>query len=60
IESSDHESKWGTVGVSPNIIEASWEALVDSFEYKLQKKARKPAKRSRRAAAGKKRAGSKR
>jgi len=26
---------WGTVGVSENIIEASWEALVDSVEYKL-------------------------
>ena len=28
---------WGTVGVSENIIEASWLALVDSFEYKLFK-----------------------
>jgi 2-isopropylmalate synthase len=28
---------WGTVGVSANIIEASWQALVDSVEYKLQK-----------------------
>ena len=35
IESSDGQSTWGTVGVSPNIIEASWEALVDSVEYKL-------------------------
>ena len=26
---------WGTVGVSDNVIEASWEALCDSFEYKL-------------------------
>ncbi len=43
IESSDHDSKWGTVGVSPNIIEASWEALVDSFEYKLAKGNRRPA-----------------
>ena len=48
IESTDHESKWGTVGVSPNIIEASWEALVDSFEYKLQKGVRKSAKNARR------------
>ncbi|MEE8109637.1 MAG: citramalate synthase [bacterium] len=48
IESTDHESKWGTVGVSPNIIEASWEALVDSFEYKLQKDVRKSAKNARR------------
>ena len=35
IESGDHHSKWGTVGVSENIIEASWQALIDSIEYKL-------------------------
>ena len=35
IESSDGQATWGTVGVSDNIIEASWEALVDSVEYKL-------------------------
>jgi len=35
IESGDGEETWGTVGVSGNIIEASWEALVDSVEYKL-------------------------
>ena len=35
IESSDGKRSWGTVGVSSNLIEASWEALVDSFEYKL-------------------------
>ena len=35
IESGDHHSKWGTVGVSENIIEASWQALVDSIQYKL-------------------------
>jgi 2-isopropylmalate synthase len=35
IESSDGERTWGTVGVSENLIEASWEALVDSVEYKL-------------------------
>ena len=35
IESSDGEKTWGTVGVSEDIIEASWEALVDSIEYKL-------------------------
>jgi len=35
IESSDGEQTWGTVGVSTDIIEASWEALVDSVEYKL-------------------------
>jgi 2-isopropylmalate synthase len=37
IESRDKEGVWGTVGVSENIIEASWLALVDSFEYKLFK-----------------------
>jgi 2-isopropylmalate synthase len=37
IESSDDTEVWGTVGVSENIIEASWQALVDSFEYKLFK-----------------------
>ena len=35
IESSDHEHVWGTIGVSENIIEASWLALVDAVEYKL-------------------------
>ena len=37
IESRDHEDIWSTVGVSENVIEASWEALVDSVEYKLLK-----------------------
>jgi 2-isopropylmalate synthase len=35
LESSDGEHVWGTVGVSENVVEASWLALVDSFEYKL-------------------------
>lgn len=35
IESSDGETIWGTVGVSANIIEASWEALQDAVNYKL-------------------------
>jgi len=35
IESGDSHSKWGTVGVSENIIEASWQALIDSIHYKL-------------------------
>ena len=35
IESGDGERQWGTVGVSENIIEASWQALLDSIEYKL-------------------------
>jgi len=37
IESRDKDSIWGTVGVSENIIDASWQALSDSVEYKLQK-----------------------
>jgi 2-isopropylmalate synthase len=37
IESRDEHDVWGTVGVSENIIEASWLALVDSIEYKLFK-----------------------
>jgi 2-isopropylmalate synthase len=35
IVSSDGKENWGTVGVSYNIIAASWIALVDSFEYFL-------------------------
>lgn len=40
IETMDKKSqeKWGTVGVSENIINASWEALIESFEYYLQKR----------------------
>jgi len=41
IESQDGQDAWGTVGVSENVIEASWIALVDSFEYKLFKDATK-------------------
>jgi 2-isopropylmalate synthase len=37
IESRDKKDSWGTVGVSENIIEASWDALVDSIDYKLLK-----------------------
>jgi 2-isopropylmalate synthase len=38
IESQDETDVWGTVGVSENVIEASWIALVDSFEYLLHRK----------------------
>ena len=37
IETSDGQETWGTVGVSENLIEASWLALVDSINYKLKK-----------------------
>jgi 2-isopropylmalate synthase len=40
IESKDQDNVWGTVGVSENVIEASWLALLDAFEYKLAKDAR--------------------
>ena len=35
IESTDGRRVWSTVGVSTDIIEASWIALVDAIEYKL-------------------------
>jgi len=38
IESEDKEGNvWGTIGVDENVIEASWLALVDSIEYKLNR-----------------------
>ena len=37
IESGDKEGRWGTVGVSSNVIEASYQALIDAIEYKLHK-----------------------
>jgi 2-isopropylmalate synthase len=37
IESGDRDMRWGTVGVSDNIIDASYQALVDAFQYKLLK-----------------------
>ena len=36
LDSSDGSEEWGSIGVSENIIEASWEALVDSLEYAFQ------------------------
>ncbi|MGI6084503.1 MAG: citramalate synthase [Acetivibrionales bacterium] len=44
IESTDGDSSWTTVGVSTDIIEASWIALVDSIEYKLLKELEKKIK----------------
>jgi 2-isopropylmalate synthase len=35
IESRDQDQIWSTIGVSEDIIEASWQALADSFQYKL-------------------------
>ena len=42
IESTDGKRRWGTVGLSSNVVEASWQALVDSVEYKLHKDNLKP------------------
>ena len=39
IESSDGQDVWGTVGVSENVIEASWIALADSLHFKLMREA---------------------
>jgi len=44
IESQDEEDTWSTIGVSENIIEASWQALVDSVEYKLLKEQKRNLK----------------
>jgi 2-isopropylmalate synthase len=46
LDSSDGHEVWGTIGVSENIIEASWEALVDSLEHGMQLAAHeRPAER---------------
>ncbi len=37
VESGDGKTLWNTVGVSENIVEASWKALIDSIDYKLMK-----------------------
>ncbi len=39
IESRDQDEIWSTIGVSEDIIEASWQALADSFQFKLAKAA---------------------
>ncbi len=43
IESGDGEGTWGSVGVSENVIEASWEALVDSLEHGVRRHSRSGA-----------------
>jgi 2-isopropylmalate synthase len=45
ITSGDATEMWGTVGVADNIIEASWQALVDSIEYKLRADTKRPTGR---------------
>ncbi len=46
IESTDGQDQWGTVGVSHDIIEASWQALVDSINYKMYKAEKNNAEKS--------------
>ena len=40
ISSTDGHARWDTVGVSDNIIEASWQALVDSYDYAVMRSGR--------------------
>jgi len=42
IDASDGQRMWGSIGVSENLIAASWDALVDSLEYGMQPAARLP------------------
>ena len=37
IDSSDGDDTWTTIGVSPNVIEASWMALIDAFVFGLSR-----------------------
>jgi len=47
LDASDGDAVWGSIGVSENVIEASWEALVDSLEYGMQPgRSPEPAARS--------------
>ncbi len=44
IETSDRQHCWSTIGVSTDIIDASWRALVDAVEYKLMREQEKCVK----------------
>jgi 2-isopropylmalate synthase len=52
LDSSDGHGSWGSIGVSENIIEASWEALVDSLEYAFQPRAERSREAAEEATAG--------
>ncbi len=52
LDASDGDDVWGSIGVSENVIEASWEALVDSLEYGMQVGRRAPRGSSSASAAG--------
>jgi 2-isopropylmalate synthase len=43
LDASDGDEVWGSIGVSENVIESSWEALVDSLEYGMQRSRLKAA-----------------
>jgi len=43
IDASDGQDVWGSIGVSENLIAASWDALVDSLEYGMQPGRQAPA-----------------
>ena len=66
LDSTDGEREWTTIGVSENIIEASWQALVDSLVYGLlhaseqtvRPRSRHPAGRVRSGTSGLRRVGS--
>jgi 2-isopropylmalate synthase len=47
IESRDQDHIWSTIGVSEDIIEASWQALADSFQFKLAKEAKQTGEPSK-------------
>ena len=55
IDASDGHDVWGSIGVSENVIAASWDALVDSLEYGMQPgggRSTAAARRRRLAASG--------
>jgi 2-isopropylmalate synthase len=52
LDASDGDQLWGSIGVSENVIEASWEALVDSLEYGMQVSRRQPRAEAARAKPG--------
>jgi 2-isopropylmalate synthase len=52
VESGDHRSRWSTVGCSTNIIEASWIALADAFEFAIVQAARRSEASALQASAG--------
>jgi 2-isopropylmalate synthase len=50
IDSTDGNGVWGSIGVSENVIVASWEALLDSLEYAMQPRAHRPGRQAVRSA----------